>query len=288
MEDESPDLPEEKEEYRMDFKVLLKYLTPLVEEYPNPINQTELAKLANVSKPAITRIKYPLWKLCNKDIISRRQSKMVLELNKYLFLNILFFSICYGEVNNLPRLLESRYGKDVLKNLYKQVTSGFNPDMVPISEEDLERLVEILAENLKQYDSTKMKDAIKLMQAIPEENQGNYFGLALATQIKFILENFDLKIKAREDVLFYLKLRDKAYYVLHSIICAQIPEMNAIKKLESAKKRDAYNEMLKDIADFYLKELFSTIIEEIKKLSKGVEFPSNYVKIGAFSSHLTR
>lgn len=281
MEDESSNLPAEDEEYPTNFKVLLKYFVPLAEAYPKPINKAELARLSGVTKPSITGMKHQLIKLCNKDTLLL-QSKMVLEPNADIFLIAFFHSFFHGEFDYMPRLLESRYGKDVLTNLYKEFTSEFDPDLVPMDEGDLERLIELIAENMSKHDSSGTKSALKLIHTVPEESRGDYFGVTFAVHFKNVWDEF--KVETKEEVLFYLKLRDKLNHVLRHIIYGQIPNLRAIKKLKNIEKRETYIEVLRDIADFYLEEFFNGITAGIKERAKGIKMPPKYKKVGTFAS----
>jgi hypothetical protein len=279
MEKESEGLPVENEKFTTDFKVLLRYLIPLMEEYPNPINQAELSRLVGVEKPSVTRLKRQIQQYCNKDILAYK-SKMVLDKNTDLFGVTLFFSYIYGKFDNIPRLLESRYGEEVMIDLFRQITSEFDVDKIPINEEDLTHIIRIVTENLKKLEPTRTKDAIKHLHLLPEEDKGDFFGITFGLYYKDIADNF--KIEKNEDVFFYLKLRDKVYHLLQGFVYEHIPKMKAVKKLKEKKKREKYCDMLKYLADFYLEEIFNDLTNDIKDRAKGIRFPKNYGKIGSF------
>jgi hypothetical protein len=281
MEKESIDLPVESEKFTTDFKVLLRYLIPLMEVYPNPINQAELSRLVGVEKPSVTRLKRQIQQYCNKDILAY-ESKMVLDKNTDLFGVTLFFSYIYGKFDNIPRLLESRYGEEAIVDLYKQITSEFDADKIPINEGDLTHIIGIVTENLKKFEPTRTKDAIKHLHLLPEEDKGEFFGITFGLYYKDVLDNF--KIEKEKDVLFYLKLRDKLFHTIQRSIHEHIPQMRALKKLKGPEKRKKYCDVLKYMTDFYLEEIFNDLTNGIKEKAEGVKFPRNYRKIGTFDN----
>ena len=261
-----------------------RYIEVLLEKFPTPITQKELAHETAVTKSAISKIRDRIVLLCDIEVLGY-EKKLLLSSKTETFTRLLlfFFSRLKPQV-----FLKSNYLKSVVKRW--NIHEKFKKHLANLSysdffnEENTDKIVELVLHNLSiialpqhfNYHEIKRakKDVGFLMRFFA------YFPV-----LDNLSSNLDLAIFADEkELIDLLRLRDKVFYfVLHNSLKA-IQNWEVVTSIEENNTKKVSIEAYLKVVDYYARKYANDFTSKAaaRAKKKGIAFKSKYFEIGAF------
>lgn len=265
-----------------DLRPLLRYITVLIDEYPDPISQTELAMKGSVTKSAVSKIVDRLKPFCSMRMLAFER-KLVLETNNDTFLQL--FWLFLSEMD-FQKFLQSNYARSFIKALgiHDRLAKIENLEYGKYFDEfDTELMIRILLSNICSYQIRgDLQDRFKTMFEVDQEDSF----LAVFPVIHIINEissNFNLGFFENEHELHdIVMLRDKFFAFIRSFAGRIISEWEVITRIQDSGKKETYFNAYMEAVDHFLISELSKVTERIKKAAaeKGLPFRKSYDKIG--------
>ena len=105
-----------------DIKSIERYYWILVESYPEPINQTELAKRAGVTRAAVSQVRDTLIKICDLKSLAY-EKKLVLKNEMKTGYTLLAYLLWASTPEYLKKYISSQYFVEILKqsDIYNEI-----------------------------------------------------------------------------------------------------------------------------------------------------------------------
>ncbi|MBL7079676.1 hypothetical protein ISS39_05065 [Candidatus Bathyarchaeota archaeon] len=281
-------------EYDYDaFLSIIKYLKVLVEAYPIPINQTEIAKRAGVSKALISKKRKLIQEFCDLKTMAYEKKYLIKEddgINRELFLG----SLLYDDFTFLQSLLKSEYldSKISFSELYETLSDNFNEYKFDqyYTEEDVEWIYSYLKNRIINYDHNAQDiDYEDWIFTFIDHNifGGSFIGWMILEKLyllnEYVLDS-DFSSFKNADFLKVLDIRNKSYYYtldnihIHQKICEKfINELNINDEKE-------YNSAIagsKIISKYLLNYIFTSLTKRIYEIAEnnGVALDEQYREI---------
>lgn len=263
-----------------DIKVLMpleKYLSILVDSYPEPIRSSELAKKTGHSKAAISKIRSRLLQLCDTKLM-RLEKGFVLSQNFSMFPSFFIVFLTHG---NHQKFLSSRFFKSIIngKLIHAKIAPLFPLYAQKFTEDDTSFLINKAVEMLENLPS---EDFRFLSRLISSKKPASLLTLNTLNEIQSITKNLRFTFNNAEEVVKTVYLRDKFFFLIREILWAMIENMEILKK-QDEKSRELYRFVYKDTIDFYLRHVFQQFDESL--LAAGKQFlgkdAESKVRIGA-------
>jgi len=263
---------------------LSKYIEVLVNEYPIPITQSELANKSSVTKSAVSKIRDQLLELCDMRIIAYER-KMILKSDSETFAKVFHLYFLQSKVQEL---FESKYTQAVLDKMriYEELEKKLEAFSFSkyFDKDDINWAINLVFQNISSFQIRK--DAFSaIASVIGSEIEDKdlieivpYFQLATR-----LFANFEITLENEVELKKTLLLRDKTYYFIKTNLKKILAELEVVKEIEDAKERAAQINLLYVIAEHYMNKIFKQITEHIRLQSKekGIRFLTDYDKIGA-------
>jgi len=200
---------------------LSKYLWVLIDSYPTPINQSEIANRTDVSRSAITRIKNSLNRLCDLKSLAYER-KMVLKNDFDTRFLLVFHFLWNGTLTEFKSFLDSKYFMEMVldTDLYTKIKET-HPDF-PIekyyTKEDISWLMTFFVKKMVNYQPKMENDLIVglnverdgVVQQIIAQN----FPLNFAKMYMGLFDSSLSFLETESDFLKVLELRDKTQLLL--------------------------------------------------------------------------
>jgi hypothetical protein len=256
---------------------LTNYLDVLVESYPDPINSTQLADKAGVSKAAVSKVGDRLFYFCSHKMLAyKRFILRTDDVPAKLF-------VLYITKLKPARFLNSRYGIAVLHKIgiHAKIKERFPDYSLYFDESDTDMLIRICVHNL---DNLKIEDKISAtIEGI--QNKAVSVSMNYLEAFGVLINQFDLPLKNTEDLFEVLRIRDKGFFLAKLMILNQVKRAGIITESSDADK-EKYIDVYSGTIDYYLKKALSTLTDLAQKVAqkKGIEFKEEYRKIGYFYS----
>lgn len=273
---EHEDIEQENVEQEFDYDAFLsivKYLKVLVEAYPTPINQTEIAKRAGVSKALISKKRKNIQEFC--DLKTMAYEKKYVLKEEDIIGNLLLGSLLYDDLTFLQSLLNSEYIDSVISisDLYQLFSDTFieNKFDYYYSEEDIEWLYSYFKNRIINYDNKthEIDYAHWIFDLINSNIFGGSFIGRMILEKYYLLSEYviyrDFSSFTNSDFLKVIEIRDKSYYYTldniqtHQKICEKF--INAL----NIEDKGEYNSAIKgsEIITKYLLNLIFTKFTDI-------------------------
>ncbi len=204
-----------------ELKSVERYLWILIDSYPSPINQAEIASRTMVSRSAVTRIRDTLIKLCDLKSLAW-QRKLILKNDIDTRMILLTGFLWNGNVSDLKRYLGSHYFMEMVldADLYSKITESYPQYTFDLyfSKGDFTWLKKISIDKMLNY-QTEMDDNVFIGFNIEQEDMVQQIVIQnLPQNFKFIMNGFldsSLKfLKEETDFIKLLVLRDKIHLFL--------------------------------------------------------------------------
>ena len=261
-------------------KPLLKYFQVLIDEYPNPISQTELAEKSSVTKSAVSKIRDDLKRFCNMRVLAF-QRKLLLKLDNETFWMIL--GLFFLELK-FQKFFRSNYMKHSLEKIkiHKKLVEVKDLDYGKyFSEEDTNLIIELVLRNICSYQIDK--DLWNKFKTSLRTNEADFQVFSIMQVLSDVFSNFDLGVFENEnELLRIIQLRDKFYVFIKSIAGKIINEWVVVKRIEDPQKKASYFEAYLAAIDYFLTSILSEATENIRKAAeeKKIPFDKRYSEIG--------
>lgn len=126
--DEDKKLMDSEEDGNLEhIEPIIKYLKVLVEEYPKPINQTEIAQRAGVSKALVSRYRKNIQVFCDLETMAYKK-KYILKEDDDTFTVVFVSSLMYDDYSFVQSLLKSTYFDKLIsiEKTYEYLSSSLN------------------------------------------------------------------------------------------------------------------------------------------------------------------
>ncbi len=256
---------------------LEKYLSILVDSYPEPMRASELAKKTGHSKAAITKIRERLLRLCDtKSMLFEKGFVLHQDFNIIPSLFIVFLAN-----GNHKRFLSSKFFKSLIngKMIHQKISTIFPLYGLHFSEADTTFLVLKIVECIE---NLPPKDFQVLSKLILSRKPSSSWTLSSLNELQSITKNLKFTFNNKEELLATIHLRDKFFFFAREIIWGLIQGMKILNK-QDEKTREQYLSVYKDTADFYLRQIFEKFNDPL--LEAGKEFfgkdAESKIRIGA-------
>ena len=256
---------------------LEKYLSILVDSYPEPMRASDLAKKTHHSKAAISKIRERLLQLCDTKSMLFEKG-FVLHQDYNLIPSLFFVFLANG---NHKRFLSSRFFKSLIngKMIHEKISGIFPPYGLHFSEEDTTFLVMKIIECIE---NLPPKDFQFLSKLISSRKPTSALSLNSLTDILSVTNNLKFTLNSKEELMVTIHLRDKFFFFAREIIWAILQNMQILQNHDE-KTREQYLSVYKDTADFYLRQIFERfneplLLEGKKYFGKDAE---SRIRIGA-------
>jgi len=267
---------------------LSKYVQALVEAYPSPITQSELAEKSSVTKSAISKVRDKLLDLCNMRVVAFER-KMVLKTDFDTFVKI--FHLYFLE-SKTREYFQSKYAKSVLDELhfYEKLSQSLKKFSFPeyFDHKDIDWAINLVLQNVFSFQIQKNTFSIiaaAIGGEIENENVDEIIPyIQLATKL---LTSFQITVKNEDELKRTLLLRDKVYSFIKENISKILEEFEIIKEVADPEEKNRRIELLSLIAMHYVDKASKQVTEHIQQQArlKGITFLMEYGKIGTFYRH---
>ena len=265
-------------------KTLNKYIEVLVDEYPVPITQSELANKSSVTKSAVSKIRGRLLELCDMRIIAYER-KMVLKSDFETLAKVFHL---YFLQSNVQKLFESKYTEAVLNEaqIYEKLAEKLESFSFSkyFNRDDINWAINLVLQNVSSFHI--QKDAFSAIASvvgseIEDEDITEivpYFQLATK-----LLTNFEITLENEVELKKTLMLRDKAYFFIKNNLKRILAKLEFVQEIEDSEERHARANLLHALAEHYMNKIFKQVTEHIQQQAegKGIPFLTDYNKFGA-------
>lgn len=262
-----------------------KYIEVLLDKFPVPITQTELAEEASVTKSAVSKIRERLVALCDINVLAY-EKKLLLSSDSRVFSQLfffLFFSRLKPEI-----ILKSNYLKSIVKswNIHEKLSKnleGLSYDKF-FEKADTDKFIEIVLHNL-----SKIRVQQKFLHSELRKEKMNERGLLLRIFAYFpILEDPFSKIDLalfdeEEEMIHLLRLRDKVFqFIMHN--SEKVLRNWEVLQSVEGKKKDVYLEAYLKAVEHYVRKYIDQFTSKVQEKAKmnGIAFEAEYSEIGSF------
>lgn len=247
-------------------KPLVNYFEALVEVYPKPMTQTDLAKRIERTKTAVNKVKKRLFHFCDKDLLAY-QSKMILKLDWNTFGSLLILFLMTKGGAAARKFLESRYGTKMLQRLYTEMCESkeIGRYISDFSEDEFFYGVRTIGYNLEQR-QPQWQPLERLINKIDEPQlKSDFYGLILGREMQLVIKNLRPLIETKEDVIYALGLIEKVYHISKTLIFELIEKLDIMESLKNSEEKDRYREVYHKTIEFYLDHFFTSWIEYVQQ-----------------------
>ena len=270
---------EPSREYSKDLRPVRKYIGILANQYPRPVPRRELAQLANVSKPAITKIAHRLYPLCDTKVLAFERG-FVLKSDKRTAGSIVgtfLFKPTFVEFQRSPyvaAMLEKLGPHEIISKAVPEYSKFFTKEDTTFA---ATLLLQIVAEGMKEMGTLEL-------ERLDEKEYAFALGMRIGPIIERSFASLHLFVDEKNlDRL--LVFRDKLFFLARALLEKQVLKMRIISTIKDQATVDVYTRVYTHTIDFYLREAFSKLVTSAisEAARKGtIRLPQDYSTIGRF------
>lgn len=260
-----------------------RYIQALVDSYPRPITQSELARRSYVTKSAISKTRNALLELCDLPTMAFKK-KLVLKSDFETFMEIFHVHFLQSKTGEF---FESDYAKTVLDPapIYNKLSQGLQEFSFTkyFSEEDIAWAIKLVLQNVMSFQIQKETIGIMaaaLSEKIKDENLTEIIPyVQLATRL---FTNFEISIRNEAELRKTLMLRDKTYLFIKDNATRAISKLDVIREMPNSEEKRAGLKFLSKIVESIITKTSDEITENLQQQAeaKGIPFPEEYKEIG--------
>ena len=266
-------------------KVPVRYIQALVDAYPRPITQSELAHRSSVTKSAISKTRNSLLEFCDMHTMAYKK-KLVLKLDFDTFTEIFH---AYFLQSKTEELFKSEYAMTVLNptQIYDKLSQGLDEFLFEkyFSREDINWAINLILQNISSF--RIQKDAVSVIATalsgeIEDEDLSEI--IPYIQLVAKLFTNFEINIKDEEELKKTLILRDKVYLFIKNNIANIISKLDIIEEIEDSEEKRAGIKLLSKIAESIMNKTSNEVTEYLRQQAKAKEIPfhKEYEEIGTF------
>ena len=264
-------------------KVPSKYIQALVDSYPIPISQSELARRSSVTKSAISKTRNALLELCDIPTIAIKK-KLVLKSDFETFMEI--FHVYFMQ-SKTEELFESDYAKAVLNptEIYNKLSRALKEFSFTeyFGKEDIDWAIKLVLQNVLSFriqKETVSVIAAALSDKIEDENLSEI--IPYIQLVAKLFTNFEINIRNEEELKRTLTLRDKTYLFIKDNAVKVISKLDDIREIPNSEEKKAGIKLLTKIVERFLRKTSEEITEYLwqQAKTKGIPFLDEYKEVG--------
>ena len=205
----------------------------------------------------------------------------VLSESSNLILQIFIVFLAHGKHR---RFLRSRFFRALInpKKIHRKIAKEFLLYGERFTMNETEFLIQKFVESIDRLPEKDFKFLLKLISA---KKPNQVLQLKSLASIQPILNKLEFIFNNKEELLIFITIRDKFFFMIRDSLWAYIEGMKILKKQDLITRKN-YISVYKNTIDFYLRVIFEGIEPSLLKASK--KFLKNnmepQIKIGA--SHL--
>ena len=264
-------------------KVPSKYIQALVNSYPIPISQSELARRSSVTKSAISKTRNALLEICNIPTLAIKK-KLVLKSDYETFMEI--FHVYFMQ-SKTEELFESDYAKTVLNpteiyNKFSQALKEYSFTNY-FGKDDIDWAIKLVLQNVQSFQFQKETVSViaaALSDKIKDENLSEI--IPYIQLVAKLFTNFEINIRNEEELKKTLTLRDKTYLFIKDNVAKVISKIDDIREIPNSEEKKAGIRLLTKIVQRFLRKTSEEITEYLwqQAKTKGIPFPDQYKEVG--------
>ena len=264
-------------------KVPIKYIQALVDSYPRPITQSELARKSSVTKSAISKTRSALLKVCDIPTMAFKK-RLVLKSDFETFIEI--FHVYFMQ-SRTEELFESEYAKAVLNptEIYNKLSQALKEFSFTkhFSKGDIDWAIKLVLQNVQSFQSQKETVSVivaALSDKIEDENLSEI--IPYIQLVAKLFTNFEISVKNEEELKKTLTLRDKTYLFIKDNTARVISKLDVIKEIPNSEEKKAGIRLLSKIVESILNKTCEEITEYLRQQAKtkGIPFRDEYKQVG--------
>jgi len=262
-------------------KPIVEYLKVLIDSYPKPISQTELARRSNVTKSAISKVRTKLLGFCDQRI-GFFDRKLLLKDDTETSSKLLNL---FGAEWRFNDFLQSSYAKSIIQklNIHGRLVEAFKELSYEyyFSKDDTDIIVNIVLNNISSLKfSEEFKSYTKKLSKYKESSRSIFPVMYIFSEA---FSKFDVAaFESEAELLNLLRLRDKFYsFVLdNSEKILRKWDFVISKKIE---EQDIYINVYKETITYFLLKYMQDFTNKIRQKAKEkkLDFREEYGTIGA-------
>jgi len=275
-----------------DLKSIDRYFWVLLESYPEPVNQTELAKRAGVTRAAVSQVRDTLITICDLKSLAYER-KLVLKKETKTGYTLLAYLLWASTPDNFKKYISSQYFDEIIKqsdiyNKIKENALDYNFESY-FTEEDLDWVYRFIINKIVCHEPEIIGNII--VYEIKDDDYKQYFlgNLPLNIQLLYsaLYETSLHFLKEESDYNKLLELRDKIWFFIiknKKIYESLLIDTMDWLEVEEEKQRevnmeDALETILLHAIKKSLKNFTSYVYDETQK--SDVEIKNKYKKLGS-------
>jgi len=260
-----------------------KYIQALVDSYPIPISQSELARRSSVTKSAISKTRNALLELCDLPTLAIKK-KLVLKSDFNTFMEI--FHVYFVE-SNTEEFFEGDYAKTVLNptEIYNKLTKALKEFTFTkyFGKDDIDWAIKLVLQNVQSFriqKETVSVIATALSDKIEDENLSEI--IPYIQLVAKLFTNFEIYVSNEEELKRTLTLRDKIYLFIKDNAAKVISKLDDIKEIPNSEEKKAGIRLLTKIVERFVRKTSEEITEYLwqQAKTKGIPFPDEYKEVG--------
>lgn len=264
-------------------KVPSKYIQALVDSYPIPISQSELARRSSVTKSAISKTRNALLELCDIPTIAIKK-KLVLKSDFETFMEI--FHVYFMQ-SKTEELFESDYAKAVLNptEIYNKLSRALKEFSFTeyFGKEDIDWAIKLVLQNVLSFRIQKETVSVivaALSDKIEDENLSEI--IPYIQLVAKLFTNFEINIRNEEELKKTLTLRDKTYLFIKDNAVKVISKLDDVREIPNSEEKKAGIKLLTKIVERFLRKTSEEITEYLwqQAKTKGIPFLDEYKEVG--------
>lgn len=264
-------------------KVPSKYIQALVDSYPIPISQSELARRSAVTKSAISKTRNALLELCDIPTLAIKK-KLVLKSDFETFMEI--FHVYFMQ-SKTEELFERDYAKTVLnpEEIYNKLSQALKEFSFTryFSKEDIDWAIKLVLQNIKSFQIQKETVSVitaALSDKIRDENLSEI--IPYIQLVAKLFTNFEINIRNEKELKRTLTLRDKTYLFIKENAAKVISKLDDIREIPDSEEKKAGIRLLTKIVERFVRKTSEEITEYLwqQAKTKGIPFPDEYREVG--------
>lgn len=264
-------------------RIPVKYIKTLVDTYPRPITQSELARRSSVTKSAISKIREAILELCDMPTIAYKK-RLILRSDFNTFMEIFHAYFLRSETEEL---LKSEYAKTVIDptEVYRKLSQGLKDFSFTnhFNKEDIKWAINLILRNISSF--RIQKDSISIVAAafrtkFEDDNLNEILPyIQLASKL---MTNFEFNIESKEELKKTLILRDKICFFAKNNVSRIISQLDVIKEMTDFEEKSGGIKLLSKLAESIINKVGKDITEHLWQQAKLKEmpFPKEYREIG--------
>jgi len=262
-----------------------RYIEALLDEFPNPITQKELAEKTAVTKSAISKVRSKIVALCNVTVLGY-QKKLLLGSDQETFSRLLlfFFNRLKPQVFFKSSYLKSLIKKmDVHNKISKHLANLHYSDY--FDEKDTNKFIEIILYNVS---AIRLPSPYFRDEMLKRKMDESGFLMRFAAYVPIIndfFSNFEVAIFANDkELIDLLGLRDKVFYFIMHNSERILQDWEVVTDVKDADKKAVYIEAYLKVIDYYVRKFANHFTSKMatRAKEKRIDFESQYSDIGAF------